>query len=385
MKTRGMTRFVGETVLHRVLAGQAAIPGVLLFLIGLSMGLQGCGTSEDGDLCRDVLCDKPPASACKDETTLWVYAPEGSCDPATGRCQFERNETPCERGCTAGRCLSENEAWGWIQILELNDAYLNGPFDGGSAKAFFAAEPRWYWAPEHQLAMGCTKEVEEGSCAVYQGEGRDLWEPACDPTCKDDEECVEENSVFFCRPRPRAWDVGTISIKGLKSEVVLSRDADRSFYFGDGWPEDLFDQGDTITTEATGGELGPFSLSATGVTHLEVTIPILELIKGKPATVSWTPADGKSRIQIILSGGAHYSHIYYATILCDVPDSDGQVVIPATLVNRFFEIVSGFGGIRRSSHITRYSRSSQAPFGKEIELTVGSVRLLQLVCECSPY
>jgi hypothetical protein len=71
----------------------------------LCAGLNGCGGSgEPADLCRDVVCDNPPADTCKDASTLTTFSPLGICDPLSGKCSFFAQEKTCNHGCQAGKC-----------------------------------------------------------------------------------------------------------------------------------------------------------------------------------------------------------------------------------------------------------------------------------------
>jgi hypothetical protein len=166
-----------------------------------------------------------------------------------------------------------------------------------------------------------------------------------------------------------------MTIVGLKSPVTLAKDEfDR--YGAPDAPADLFDAGDAIDASASGGELGPFSLSSQGVAPLEIVSRTVELRRGESAPFSWTSADPGSRVQLLLLAGPHDPTRPTAAILCDSDDAAGQVEIPANLVDGFLDRLVV---IQKFSRVTRYRRDAKMPFGKEIELFVGSARGLDLI------
>ncbi|HSA24110.1 MAG TPA: hypothetical protein P5076_21800, partial [Myxococcota bacterium] len=119
----------------------------------------------------------------------------------------------------------------------------------------------------------------------------------------------------------------------------------------------------------------PLSLQGVGVAHLELGSASLPLVRGQPAQVTWTPADPDSRVQVLLEAGPHHPAPPVAAILCDAPDEDGQVELPAALVSTFLDRAYC---VCRFSHVTRYRQAILPTQGGEVELRVGSVRPLQL-------
>jgi hypothetical protein len=172
-------------------------------------------------------------------------------------------------------------------------------------------------------------------------------------------------------------EVGQIDIQGLKVSADMAVGLN-GMYTAGGVPDDMFDAGDAITAEVAGEGLAPVSLAATGVDPPQIGSSDLELRRGNSATVSWTPAEPGTKIQVFLSGGSHHPHLYFATILCEAPDEQGSIEIPAELVDGFLDVVVGLG-IRRYSRIVRTTGDVVAHDGKEVELYVGSARNIQLV------
>jgi hypothetical protein len=260
-------------------------------------------------------------------------------------------------------------AWGWVEVLEVSGVYIGG----GSVRAYFAVEASYPRALVHHLEVPCVQTQSAGNCSLWIHPA--LLISLCDPPCNGDQECMYAGAEAYCQDLPAHWDVGTVTVEGLKADVAMTPD-DLDCYAAAGLPADLFDQGDPVTAGIEGGELGPFSLSATGVTDLEVASTTVELQRGQPATVSWTPADADSRVQVLLLSGPHDPTRPTAGILCDAPDSDGSVEIAAELVDGF---INNHVVVQKFSRITRYTRDVKTPFEKEIELIVGSVKELGLI------
>jgi hypothetical protein len=65
----------------------------------------GCAQGEcQTDLCQGVTCDQPPPDECKDATTLIVYTDTGTCNSDTGECEYSSSEHVCQNGCSQGAC-----------------------------------------------------------------------------------------------------------------------------------------------------------------------------------------------------------------------------------------------------------------------------------------
>jgi len=260
-------------------------------------------------------------------------------------------------------------AWGWVKVLEVSGTYISGSEVG----AYFAVEASYPRSLVHHLDIPCQQTQSEGNCSLWIHPA--LLFAGCDPPCNGDQECMYAGTEAYCQDLPAHWDVGSVTIQGLKTDVTMTPD-DLDCYAASGLPADLFDDGDQITAGIEGGELGPFSLSAAGVADLEVANTTVQLQRGQPVTVSWTPADPESRVQVLLLSGPHDPTRPTAAILCDSPDSDGSVQIGAALVDGF---INNHVVVQKFSRITRYTRDVQTPFEKEIELIVGSVVELGLI------
>jgi hypothetical protein len=255
--------------------------------------------------------------------------------------------------------------WGWISILESEDTYTNEP--GGwetGPRALFAEGPCCRYVLEQHLEHCGNLQASGGGCALYKG----FWldETSCEPDCQPE-----------CRDFPKILEVGRIDIGGLKVSASMAAGPD-GIYTAGGVPDDMFDAGDAVSVEVSGEGLAPVALAATGVNPPEIGSSTLELSRGSPAAVSWTPAEPGTKIQVFLSGGSHHPHLYFATILCEAADGQGSIQVPAELVDGFLDVAVGLG-IRRYSRIVRTTGEVVEREGKEVELYVGSARNIQLV------
>jgi len=102
---------------------------------------------------------------------------------------------------------------------------------------------------------------------------------------------------------------------------------------------------------------------------------------GSPATARWTPADPRSRIQVVPMGGSHDPDPLAAAIVCDAPDGDGQVQIDGSLLDEFYRLSCNGEWMLKCSRITRYSRDVRPMGDRQVELFVGSARNLQMAFE----
>jgi hypothetical protein len=66
-------------------------------------GLTDAGSTDGGvNLCMNVTCASPPASACLDATKLRVFDARGVC--SSGQCLYGSREEVCSSGCANGSC-----------------------------------------------------------------------------------------------------------------------------------------------------------------------------------------------------------------------------------------------------------------------------------------
>ncbi len=297
-------------------------------------------------------------------------------------------------------------AWGWISVIEWNDVcdqwYLKTQWFGG-VRAHFAVEPSFNRALPHTLGFA-NVVAQEGNCRLYDSgimtdtclgqclcldKGVECYnEDQTERWCGQDEVCVDDPLTppehfdhGMCVPLPAHFDVGTVTLGGLKEDVPLARDEFDRYLGAPKNPNDLFDAGDPITASTSGGDLPPMSFTAHGVAHLVVPDQVVTVRKDQPSKIRWTPGDANSRVQVVLAAGSHDPNPLGGAIVCDAPDSDGQVEVAYSLLQRLYYFSCNGQWLQKCSRITRYSRDVKLMGGQETELFVGSARNLQILWE----
>ena len=122
--------------------------------------------------------------------------------------------------------------------------------------------------------------------------------------------------------------------------------------------------------------LSPLTFATKAVAPLEAVRSIFDLQANSPVTIEWTPADPDSRVQVVLISGSHDPNPLTATIVCDIPDGEGSVPIPAGLIDEFLG-ESCESAMMKCSRIARCARDSKTYNGKSMEFFVGSAGNLQ--------
>ncbi len=360
---------------------------VWTLFLGALLCADGCN-GDGGGICENVTCNEPPVDYCLDDSTLRAYEATGTCDQVTGSCDYAYSDTACEKGCADGRCIVDTVAWGYITLFESPDNLCEPTMHEewcDNVRAYFTTAPSYPRALPHHLDFMCHKKTVSGACAYYtecnqqyttRAWLRDLFprRTGCQD-CTADQECITPDSGGWgCRDVPPHWDVGELTVQGLKNQIAFQKDElDR--YRVTAPPADLFDAGAAISVEAAGGDLSSFTLAATGVHDLEIQEQVLYFSANGPARFEWTPADPESRVELLLLAGWHFPFLPSQAMLCEAPDENGEIEIPADLAADF---VAGGAGIYKISRITRFHRQVIRPFGDDIELLVGSVRAIQI-------
>lgn len=205
--------------------------------------------------------------------------------------------------------------------------------------------------------------TKDGSCTLYKPRV-----PFCSPACASPLVCVEDDT---CRAQPENQDVGTVTVKGLKTTAggtsfELTKLADLSYSTAESLMFPPFDEGADVSIESTGGAYAPFSMHAKGIAPLIVPTTEIPIEKNKPLVLTWTPkgaaSDATIHVMIDLShhGGTK------GRIECDVPDT-GSLTIAATLVTPLMNL--GFSGYP-SYDITRSSVGTASLAHGKVQLSV---------------
>jgi hypothetical protein len=196
--------------------------------------------------------------------------------------------------------------------------------------------------------------------------------PFCETPCGS-AVCVEDDT---CQPYPSVVRVGTVTVRGLRdaagaAEPITANEINGSYQLPGGlnlrYP--AFDEGDTIRLEASGADVGAFTLEAKAIAPLELaSAGALPLEPGKPFEVRWTPKGPLANSRIYLHLDISHHGGTKGKIECEVDDA-GELIIPAELVDELLQLgVAGFPSVL----VTRKSAVSTRTSVGNIELAVTS-------------
>ncbi|MDB5051940.1 MAG: putative secreted protein [Fibrobacteres bacterium] len=200
--------------------------------------------------------------------------------------------------------------------------------------------------------------------------------PFCEQSCGSGAICVEDNQ---CRDFPKSVGIGRVSVTGLKTKsgaVSFAMDPVVNSYQPTGgiildFPP--FAEGDAVTFSASGDTgASAFTVSAVGISPLEVLTDSLTLADGKPISLEWTPP--KSAGATVISVAVDISHHggIKGKIECEGPD-DGKLEIAAALVDQLKALgVSGYPNIG----ISRKATSTNAAVHVDLVLESGITKAL---------
>lgn len=179
--------------------------------------------------------------------------------------------------------------------------------------------------------------------------------PFCATPCGGAAACVEDG---VCQPYPRAVNVGTVKVRGLRNQEGIAEISITSIANNYQTPSTVhleypaFAEGDTIAVATESGAAGAFSVSARGIAPLVLSADDIPLVRGQPVTLRWTAsgtaADSRVRVKLDIShhGGTK------GKIECEVEDT-GELVLSAGLVTALYDLgVAGYPTVivtRRSS------------------------------------
>jgi hypothetical protein len=175
--------------------------------------------------------------------------------------------------------------------------------------------------------------MKSGPCRLYK---RVIT--VCEPSCGNNATCVDDNT---CLSYPNPISVGTVTVNGLKmgnaDTVNVFSIKPTSFYYLPDQNNQLHyppcNAGDPVTVTASGnGSVRPFTLRATGVGPLVVPQDTIELIDGRPATVTWVPAAKPGDAMITINVNLTLETGTKGYIGCDCEDN-GSLILPATLLD----------------------------------------------------
>ena len=252
---------------------------------------------------------------------------------------------------------STMQSFGTFQIsLMAEDEYtavLGKMYDGPSVPSMMFEE----------IAAG-------GSCKLFKR----LY-PFCDPDCGGQAVCVEGDS---CQPYPSVVDIGTVTISGLgmdDGKSTISMDPINGTYMNTSIKFPPCSEGDAITLTASGSSsVPPFTLTARGITPLELLNDTITLLDGQPIDIQWTKPTmaGISTIFVLIDISYHGGT--KAKIECECADN-GSLVVPAKLIDSLKTFgISGFPKLEISRRAISTDETARAKLVVESKV----VKLLQI-------
>lgn len=209
-----------------------------------------------------------------------------------------------------------------------------------------------YAAGLHEVSLA------EGDCTLLAAATL-----ACDPACDFEQYCGPGN---VCVTTPLAADAGDITVAGSSGETTL--------VFGT-----TYSQGElaatsvagAVTATAAGGTMPGFVLTTAGVTAPVFDLPddgTLTLQDGSDYVITWDPVT-TGTVQLLLNSGWHGAPPV-ATLICEVPASSGELVIPQAIVEAY-PAAGGIGLFPHSSYLSLFDRARVTVDGGVVELVVG--------------
>lgn len=195
--------------------------------------------------------------------------------------------------------------------------------------------------------------MSEGGC--------ELWRPKslfCDPGCTGSTTC---NDQGVCVELPSNQDIGTLTFTGLSESIELTARAPVYYYNYTGTlPHPGFNPGDSVSLQASGGSISPFSLVATGVGPLVVTTASVALQRDRPATLQWAALPQNDGVRLALELNIANHGGTPGRVVCELSDT-GSFDIPAALVTALLD--GGFSGFPTVSLIRQGVDSVDSDLG----------------------
>ncbi len=187
------------------------------------------------------------------------------------------------------------------------------------------------------------KTLEEGDCYV-QVPGTF----GCEPACAAGEQCTPGGQ---CVAEPSSVSIGKVSVSGVLTEggadpfEMSPQNPTTNAYnaYGDNklkYPP--FAEGDPIGFSAEGGAFAPFTIHASGIQALELTVDGAQpFVPGEPTELTWVAGD-PSLAKILVTVDISHHGGTKGEIRCET-DDDGSMEIPGALVTELVDLgVAGF-------------------------------------------
>ena len=174
-------------------------------------------------------------------------------------------------------------------------------------------------------------DTTEGPCKLLKPKV-----PFCDPGCGGSAACVDDNE---CQSYPTAKDVGTVAVKGVKTDQGATEFSMEPVVHnyqvpaGVNCPYPAFAEGAALSMTSGGGAYAPFTITAKGIKPFDSTNGTITLEPGKPVTLTWDAAGvaGISTVYVKLDISHHGGT--KGMIECDAPDT-GSLTLSASLLGK---------------------------------------------------
>jgi hypothetical protein len=259
------------------------------------------------------------------------------------------------------------ESAGNLDVIENRGFYD----DGGGNLVEYRESRVFGQLYQDRAARFHVETMRSGPCWLRQ------YTPAqCSTPCTDGL-CVATDT---CEPWPTRIDGGRLTVTGLA--VSLAIDWDGSYYYNtDVLPEDVFADDASVTASFAGATTPAMSIDAGGVSTIDPQIVDGKILIPYPAgqdfVLRWTPDGSDARVRVTYnSNNQGHGAPFNAILECDVPDSDGEVALPAAMLDAFPETRAWTvcaGSDCPPSTIRRYRRGTHAiGSDREVELVVAS-------------
>ncbi len=163
------------------------------------------------------------------------------------------NDTPASN--LRGECSMETKLGAFVVQSQKDYAVIEGKVADGVVPATILKE-----------------SGSEGNCKLMKKEN-----PVCTPACNPGETC---NFDGKCIQFPLNQNLGTVTIKGTKNEIVMEPSKTGNKYFNTKQPNPPFESGKEITITSVGGAYKPLFLKGYGVDPLKLKENAVVIKKG---------------------------------------------------------------------------------------------------------
>ena len=152
-----------------------------------------------------------------------------------------------------------------------------------------------------------------------------------------------------CLPYPENQDLGTVTIEGLRSAVVMEASESGKKYFYTDLDPLAFDAGVLVRLTTEGVAYTPQTMHAVGVGPLTPSTVAWVVTEGEDLTLAWDIPTGVVRSEVFLSLNVDQHGLTPLKMECSF-DDDGSASAPASLIDALLNAgVTGFptGKIQR--------------------------------------